>query len=227
MSTPLEFAAQKAHARAAAARAQGWLSDAQGEALFAAAATGGGQIVEIGSWMGRSTIWLACGARMAGQRVYAVDRHIGSREAPDVRTFEAFSENIRRAGVEDSVVPLVMSSAEAAARVEGGVHVLFIDGDHSDTGAMADADLWVPRLVDGGIILMHDVVTASYTGPRRAFRRRVCWSGQFADVHRVGSMGVATRRSRPALLEAAWCGIAGILLYIVDLKRLLRKVRGK
>ena len=229
MSTPPEFAAQKAHARAAAARIQGWLSDAQGEALFAAAAaaTGGGRIVEIGSWRGRSTIWLACGARLSGQQVYAVDRHVDSREAPDVRTFDTFTENIRRAGVEESIVPLVMSSADAAARVEGGVEVLFIDGDHSDEGAMADVDLWVPRLVDGGIILMHDVVTASYTGPRRAFRRRVCWGGHFAGVHRVGSMGVATRRSRQGPLAAVWGWMAGMLLYIVDLKRLLRKVRGK
>ena len=163
---------------------------------------------------------------MSGQHVYAVDRHVDSREAPETQTFDTFMANIRSAGVEEVVTPLVMSSADAATRVEGGVEVLFIDGDHSDTGARADVDLWVPRLVDGGVILMHDVVTASYTGPRRAFRHRVCWSGNFADVHRVGSMGVATRVSQQTLATAAWGWIAGMLLFVVDLKLLLRKVRG-
>ena len=221
--------ALRAQARAAAARVEGWLSEAQGEALFnaAARATGRGRIVEIGSWKGRSTVWLAGGARVSGQRVHAVDRHVGSREAPGAQTFDTFMANLRSAGVEDVVTPLMMSSADAAQCVEGGVEVLFIDGDHSDAGARTDVELWVPRLVDGGVILMHDVVTASYTGPRRAFRRRICWSGNFAGVHRVGSMGVARRVSRQTLAAAAWSRIAGLLLYVVDLKYLLRKVRGK
>lgn len=229
MNIPFDVVAQRARARAAAARVEGWLSEAQGEALFnaAARATGSGRIVEIGSWKGRSTVWLASGARLSGQRVYAVDRHVESREAPGAQTFDTFMANIRGAGVEEVVTPLVMSSVDAANRVEGGVEVLFIDGDHTDAGARADVEIWVPRLVDGGVILMHDVVTASYTGPRRAFRRRICWSGNFAGVHRVGSMGVATRVSQQTLAAAAWSWIAGILLYVVDLKYFLRKVRGK
>jgi MMP 1-O-methyltransferase len=229
LSVPSDFGAQRAQARAAAARVEGWLSEAQGEALFnaAARATGRGRIVEIGSWKGRSTVWLASGARLSGQRVYAVDRHVESREAPGAQTFDTFLANIRSAGVEEVVTPLVMSSADAANCVEGGVEVLFIDGDHSDAGARADVELWVPRLVDGGVILMHDVVTATYTGPRRAFRRRICWSGNFADVHRVGSMGVATRVSQQTLASTAWSWVAGILLYVVDVKHLLRKARGK
>jgi predicted O-methyltransferase YrrM len=77
-------------ARERAAHVEGWLSEAQGRALFeaAAATTGRGAIVEIGSWKGRSTTWLASGARLAGQRVYAVDPvlshgSIDGRRAPD------------------------------------------------------------------------------------------------------------------------------------------------
>jgi predicted O-methyltransferase YrrM len=79
-----EHAAELARQRAG--DVEGWLSDRQGRALFdaAAKATGGGAIVEIGSWKGRSTTWLASGARLAGQRVYAIDPHRGSREDPAV-----------------------------------------------------------------------------------------------------------------------------------------------
>ena len=216
-------------ARRAAAGVEGWLSEAQGEALFdaAAAAQGRGAIVEIGSWKGRSTIWLASGARQAGQQVYAIDPHAGSREDATARTFDVFRANIAAAGLADVVVPLVMTSAAAARQIAQDVEVLFIDGDHSDAGASADGDVWLPRLLDGGTVLMHDVVTAGYTGPRRVFRRRICWSPDFDRVRRVGSMGIARRVSRRGLGAAAWGRMAGAMLYLLDVKRAMRRIRGK
>jgi predicted O-methyltransferase YrrM len=210
-------------ARAAAAPIDGWLNEEQGRALFNAAAgcSGRGAIVEIGSWKGRSTIWLAHGARLAGQPVFAVDPHVNSRENPSARTLEEFSENLRRAGINDVVRPLVMTSRDAAHAIDGGVEILFIDGDHSDAGAEDDAILWLPRLIEGATVLMHDVATASYTGPRHEFRRRICWDAGYAGVSRVGSMGVARRVGRRSFMDALWGTTAGLLLYLLDAKRLL------
>ncbi len=220
-------AAARLQARAAAEWVAGWLSEAQGTALFEAAArcSGRGSIVELGSWKGRSTIWLAFGARLAGQRLVAVDPHANSREEPAALTFDEFSENLQRAGISDIVEPLVMTSSEAATVVKGPVELLFIDGDHTDAGARRDAELWLPRLVDGGIVLMHDVVTASYTGPRNAFRSQVCWSERFAGITRVGSMGIARRTVRRGARDAIRGTVAGLLLYLVDAKRFLRRLR--
>ena len=206
-----------------AASIEGWLSDAQGRALYeaAAATTGRGVIVEIGSWKGRSTVWLAAGARAAGRRVFAVDPHRGSREDPAADTLPEFLHNIRRAGVADAVEPLVMTSAEAAARIREPVELLFIDGDHSLEGARRDADLWLPRLVAGGTVMMHDVGAAGYVGPREVFRRMICWSDGFERIGRVGSMGVATRTQRRGAAAAVWGGAAGALLYLYDVKRWL------
>ena len=217
----------RARARAAAAAVDGWLNEAQGAALFDAAAgcSGRGAIVEIGSWKGRSTIWLGHGARLAGQPVFAVDPHEQSREDPSAQTLEEFTGNIRRAGVADVVRPLVMTSRAAAAAFDGGVEVLFIDGDHSDTGAELDAAAWFPRLIEGATVLLHDVVTASYTGPRKVFRRQVCWSSGFAGVRRIGSMGMARRVVRRSGSEAFRGTAGGVLLYMLDVKRALRKVR--
>ena len=212
---------------AAAATIEGWLSEAQGRALYDAAAstTGRGAIVEIGSWKGRSTVWLAAGARRAGRRVHAIDPHRGSREDPDANTFAEFIANIRRAGVDDVVEPLVMTSAEAAQRIEEGVELLFIDGDHSVEGAARDAQIWLPRLVPGGVLMMHDVGAAGYLGPRMVFRRQVCWSGRFDRIARVGSMGVARRTERRDMVAAVWGRVAGVLLYLYDVKRWLRAWR--
>ena len=227
MNASSDLTNARERARAAAAGVEGWLSEAQGECLFdvASRSRGRGHIVEIGSWQGRSTVWLASGAQLAGSRVVAIDPHIGSQEDPSARTLELFTANIRRAGVDAAVTPMVMSSADAARQLEGGVEILFIDGDHSDAGAAADADVWLPRLIDGGTVLMHDVVNAGYTGPRRVFRERICWSGAFDSIRRVGSMGIATRNARPGPWSIAAGWIAGLVLYVVDAKRILKKVR--
>jgi len=227
LAAPSELTLARERARSAAASIDGWLSEAQGEALFdvAARARGLGHIVEIGSWKGRSTVWLASGARLAGQRIIAIDPHAGSHEDPAARTFDEFASNLRRAGVDDVVTPLVMSSRDAASRVDGGVEVLFIDGDHSEAGTRADLDTWLHRVVDGGTVLMHDVVNVAYTGPLRMFRRRICWSGEFRSIRRVGSMGIATRATTRSPGSVLAGGLAGVLLYAVDLKRTLRKVR--
>ena len=207
-----------------AAEIEGWLSDAQGRALFeAAAATDGrGAVVEIGSWKGRSTTWLAAGARLAGTRVYAIDCHTGSREDPTANTWPDFISNISRAGVADVVEPLRMSSSDAARVVTGPVELLFIDGDHSYSGVQRDAEVWLPRLAEGGIVMFHDATAATYDGPRRVFRRMVCWSPRFNAVTRIGSMGIARRTERRTFPDAVRGTLAGLILYVFDLKQLLR-----
>jgi predicted O-methyltransferase YrrM len=221
----LEKEAESARQRAAAV--DGWLSDAQGRALFIAAAhtAGRGAIVEIGSWKGRSTTWLASGARLAGRRVYAIDPHHRSREYPDVETLEEFRGNLARNGLADLVDVLVMTSEEAVAHIVGPVELLFIDGDHSYEAVRRDAELWLPRLVEGGTVMFHDVTTAAYDGPRRVVREVVCRSPFFHGITRVGSMVVAQRTARRTRRAALWGAIASVLLYLYDGKRALRRLR--
>jgi MMP 1-O-methyltransferase len=203
----------------------GWLSDAQGCALFraASATSGKGHIVEIGSWKGRSTAWLAAGARLSGARVYAVDPHTASREDPRAATFAEFRANLAHAGLTDHVEPLVMTSVDAARLVAGPIELLFIDGDHSYEGVRLDAALWLPKLVEGGTVMFHDVGTAAYSGPRRVFRRSICWSTEFEGIQRVGSMVIARRTRRRGFGSAIWGLVAGLLLYLYDAKHLVRR----
>src|SRR5574337_1383187 len=91
---------EKAELRELARGIEGWLGDREGEVLYdlARKCTGRGAIVEIGSWKGKSTIWLAKGSKAGnGVKVYAVDTHTGSSEhrqdAGGVWTFDAFKRN--------------------------------------------------------------------------------------------------------------------------------------
>ncbi len=86
-----------------------------------------------------------------------------------------------------------------------------------------DAELWLPKLVEGGIVMFHDVGTTGYSGPRRVFRRSICWSAEFEGIRRIGSMVVARRTRRRDVRSAAWGRCAGLLLYLYDAKRGLRR----
>lgn len=211
--------------RAVASTIEGWLADEQGCALFraAAAVSGRGAIVEIGSWKGRSTVWLAAGARLAGALVYAVDPHVGSHEDPAADTLPEFRGNLERAGLASVVEPLVMTSTEAARVLAGAVELLFIDGDHSFEGVRIDAEVWLPRLVDGGTVMCHDVATSGYAGPRRVFQTAICWSSRFDRVRRVGSMAIARRTRRRGWRAALWGSTAGLLLYFYDVQGAARR----
>ncbi len=215
------------HVAALVARVDGWLSEPQGRALFEAAAgtTGRGAIVEIGSWKGRSTIWLAAGAKLAGRRVVAIDPHVNSREDRDATTVADFRKNIEQAGLSDIVEPLIMSSADAAALFEGPVELLFIDGDHSYDAVLRDAELWLPKLTEGATVMFHDVSTAAYSGPRRIFRRHVCLSPKFDSIRRIGSMTVARRTGQRSVLAALWGASAWALLFVYDVKAGLRRLK--
>lgn len=185
---------------------EGWLNPAEVTALYelARGCTGRGAIVEIGSWKGRSTICLAAGARAGGSgaKVYAVDPHSGSPEhhaaLGEVATFDEFKANIERAGVADGVVPLVMQSTEAAEAFDEPVELVFIDGDHSYEAARADIDAWLPKVVEGGAIAVHDAFVYQ-GGPREAIRRDLL--PHISDVHFAFSLFYARKRDRPTVAQ--------------------------
>jgi len=124
---------------------------------------------------------------------------------------------------------MIMTSAEAAATLEGPVELLFVDGDHSTEGATRDAGLWLPRVLSEGVVMFHDVATSGYSGPRRVFQQRICASAEFHRVRWVGSMGIAQRTPRRSRTAAAQARAFGLLLYFYDfegaLKRTLRRLR--
>ena len=156
----------------------GWLTPKEGRLLYdlARRCSGRGVIVEIGSWKGKSTIWLASGSRHgAGVPVYAIDPHTAESDnlgtQSSVPTFPEFVANIRDAGIANLVHPLVTTSAAAAREFTRPVELIFIDGAHDYDSVALDLDLWFPRVVDGGMIAFHD--TVAWEGPRRLVAERV------------------------------------------------------
>lgn len=185
------------------------VSDREGEFLYNAATncTGKGVIVEIGSWKGRSTIWLGRGSKAGNKvKVYAIDPHTGSaihrQMYGKVWTFEEFKKNINAANVHDIVMPIVMTSEEAEKDWNGlPIEFLWIDGNHEYEFVKLDFDKWFPHLIDGGIIAFHDTICHPMTGPRKVAIDNLYKSKKFIDVGLIGSITFAKKVGRNSLKD--------------------------
>ncbi len=169
-----------------------------------------GPIVEIGSYCGRSTLYLADGARAAGARMLAVDHHRGSEEhqpgwdwhdpahwdeeAGAVDTLPAFRRTLRAGGVEDVVTPIVAASRDAAALIPSA-GMVFIDGSHTLKSALTDWRCWGPKVAAGGLLAIHDVFPDPRDGgrPPTVIAGLATASGLFALERQVATLVFFTR----------------------------------
>jgi MMP 1-O-methyltransferase len=199
--------------RRAAEAATGFMPPAEGLALFRAASAYAptGPIAEIGTYCGKSTIYLAAAARAAGQLVVTVDHHHGSEENQpgweyhDIRlvdpatgrldTLPRFRSTLAAADLEDQVIAVVGASAEVARLWRTPLGMLFIDGGHTDAAATADYQGWAPWIAPGGALAIHDVFPDPADGGQAPFRiyQRALKSGAFAEVTVAGSLRVLER----------------------------------
>ena len=177
---------------------QGWMSPGQASTLYEAAAgcPGGGTIVEIGSFQGRSTIVLASAAA-ADVAVVAIDPHAGNDRGPQeydgfedaaADDHDTFIANLERAGVRDRVRHVRMFSDAALGEVDGSIDVLYIDGAHRYAPAREDIRDWGARVGDGGTMLIHD--SFSSIGVTLAILRELLLGSRFRYVGRSRSMTI-------------------------------------
>jgi predicted O-methyltransferase YrrM len=197
----------------AAQDARGFMPPDEGLALFetAAAYAARGPVAEIGTYCGKSTIYLAAAARQAGQVVVTVDHHHGSEENQPgweyhdaelvdpatgrLDTLPHFRATLAAAGLEEHVIAIVGRSAAVAALWRAPLGLLFIDGGHTDAAAVADYEGWAPRVAPGGALAIHDVFPDPADGgqaPYRIFQRALA-SGAFTQVRVAGSLRVLER----------------------------------
>ncbi|MCX3058985.1 class I SAM-dependent methyltransferase [Streptomyces beihaiensis] len=196
--------------------AKGFMPVDEGLALYRAAVDAGAlglPLLEVGTYCGRSTILLADAARRAGVAALTVDHHRGSEEQqpgwdfhdPEtvdpviglMDTLPTFRRTLHAAGLEEHVVALVGRSPQVARVWGGKLGLVFIDGGHTDEHATADYEGWAPHVVDGGLLVIHDVFPVKHdewTGqaPYRVYLRAL-ESGAFSEVSACDSLRVLRR----------------------------------
>ena len=123
----------------------------------------GANIVEIGSFKGRSTCSLAYGCEGTKKHVFAIDTFMGNDVDFHQRGFfNDFQHNIEKRGLTDYVTAIQGWSSEVAKTWNKPIHLLFIDGSHIYEDVLADFDNFYPHVVSGGVIAMHDVSGGHY-----------------------------------------------------------------
>jgi MMP 1-O-methyltransferase len=170
-----------------------------------------GPALEVGTYCGKSAIYLGAAARAVGGTVFTVDHHRGSEENQagwehhDPTLVEAetglmdslptFRRTIARAGLEDQVVAVIGRSTTVSAHWRTPLSLLFIDGGHAEEHAQNDYSGWAPWVMNGGLLVIHDVFPDPADGGRPPYEvyLRALRGGAFAEVEVLGSMRVLAR----------------------------------
>jgi len=197
---------------------KGFMPPEEGDALFVAAceacrAAPGLKLVEIGSYCGRSTIWLGAAARINNTVLFSVDHHFGSEEnqigwqwhddslvdaqTQKLNTLPEFLRTLRQSALGDAVVPVVSDSELFGAQFTTDLSFLFVDGGHGESPTKRDYETWTPKIVPRGYLAIHDVFADPKDGgqaPHDFIYRRALDSGLFTQVSATGSLRVLRRR---------------------------------
>ena len=192
---------------------KGFLDEEEGRCLYETALKAGrmGPCLEIGSYCGKSTVYLGTACKENNSILFSIDHHQGSEEQqpgeeyfdPDlfnpqsgrIDTFGEFRKTIAAAEIEDHVVPIVCRSETAARRWATPLSLIFIDGGHALESVLVDYNSWVSHIMSGGYLVIHDIFPDPAEGGQAPFQiyNRALASGLFREVKRVKTLGVLQR----------------------------------
>jgi predicted O-methyltransferase YrrM len=200
---------------------KGFLGRQEGNALYdiAIEASRRGPCLEIGSYCGKSTICLGSACRKNNSILFSIDHHRGSEEQQPgeeyfdpklydrktrrVDTFKEFRNTIEKAGLEDTVVPMVCRSELAARLWSTSLSLVFIDGGHSYAAAYTDYNAWAGHIMPNGYLMIHDIFKNPEKGgqaPYHIYKLAVA-SGLFKEVSMINTLGVLKRMPSGAIPE--------------------------
>jgi predicted O-methyltransferase YrrM len=198
--------------------AKGFMPTNEGHALYEVALeygehTPGGTWLEVGAWCGKSALFLGNAAEATQSVLYSLDHHHGSEENQAgwehfdpmlvdpvdgrLNTLPSWQRTIATAKLEATVVGLVGHSTAVARHFAQPLDILFIDGGHARDVATADYEAWSPKVIIGGLLLIHDVFADPRDGGQPPYEIYVTAleSGCFMERRAEGSLRVLSRVS--------------------------------
>ena len=192
---------------------KGFLDVREGKTLYEIAleASKQGPCLEIGSYCGKSTIYIGTACRENNGILFSIDHHRGSEEqqpgeeyfdpelfdneACRADTFKEFRNTVETAGLEDTVVSMVCRSEVAARLWTTPLSLVFIDGGHSYEAAYTDYNSWAGHIIPHGYLLIHDIFKDPEKGgqaPYHIYKMAIA-SGLFRELPMIQTLGVLRR----------------------------------
>ena len=207
-----------------ASQVKGYLAEDEGQCLFRLAleAAASGPCLEIGSFCGKSTVYLGAACKIKGVTLFTIDHHRGSEEQQpgqlyfdpeiydekkeEIDSFPILRATLKEAGLEDTVVPMVTWSRVAARNWSTPLSLVFIDGGHSYETALSDYNCWNPHLVPGGYLIFHDIYLDPSKGGQAPYEvyKKAVKSGNYEELPMVNTLGIL-KKSDPVVIEKKVC----------------------
>lgn len=189
---------------------KGFLNAEEGEALYSYTKefTRDGNALEIGSYCGKSAVYIGLAVKENNQKLYSIDHHKGSEEQqpgeeyfdPDllnkegngIDTLSFFLKTIKDSYLEGYVIPVVSSSEEAHKDLKMNFNMIFIDGGHSEETAQTDYKLWSKKINPEGVLAIHDVFPDPNDGGRPPYNiyLNALESGAFEEIDVIKSLRI-------------------------------------
>ena len=193
---------------------KGFLDPEEGQRLLSVAqqASELGPCLEVGSYCGKSTLYIGAGVKAVGGVLFALDHHRGSEEHqpgeayhdpelydPDIQAMDslpAFRRTLYRAGLEDTVIPIAASTLLAGRYWTTPLAMVFIDGGHSREAARNDYRTWSPHIQSGGFLAIHDIFERPEDGGQAPYEIycQALATGDYEDAGRTKTLAVLRRR---------------------------------
>ena len=173
---------------------EGFLKEEQGIYLYETAKSlpDNAVIVEIGSYLGRSASFIAAALKESNKTFFAVDTFENHAMTEGKRdTLASFKENTKP--FNDHIQILQGLSAEVVRDFSLSIDLLFIDGDHSYEGCLADLESWLPHVKEGGSIIFHDYYSRSPTKRVKVVVDQFCNAGKLEFIEEVKKMAVTKK----------------------------------
>jgi MMP 1-O-methyltransferase len=193
---------------------KGYMSEDEGRKLFdlALEAAAAGPCLEIGSFCGKSSVYIGAACKKRGTTLFTIDHHRGSEEQQPGQLYydpEIYDERsgrldslpllrqtLEKAGLEDTVIPMITFSRVAAKNWSTPLSMVFIDGGHSYETALTDYQCWGPHLLKDGYLVFHDIYPDPSQGGQAPYEvyKLAVKSGVYTEQPMSGSLGILRKR---------------------------------
>ena len=193
---------------------KGFLDEAEARHLYTLAleASRSGPCLEIGSYCGKSAIYLGSACKENQAVLFSVDHHTGSEEQqpgqeyfdPDlldketgkIDTFRLFRKTIDDFDLQDTVIPVIGRSDVIGRAWKTPLGLIFVDGSHAYESVLKDYQIWADHVLPGGYLVFHDIFPNPADGgqaPYLVYQKAVA-SGLFDAAPLFKSLGVLKRK---------------------------------
>ena len=200
--------------KAKASKIKGFLDEDEAERLFSLALSASkiGSCLEIGSYCGKSAIYLGTACKENNSVLFSLDHHTGSEEQqpgqeyfdPDlldketgkIDTLRIFRKTIEDFNLENAVIPVIGRSEIVGCVWQTPLSLIFIDGSHAYESVLNDYKIWSKHLIVGGYLLFHDIFPDPAKGGQAPYLvyRKAVGSDRYEEKPLFKSLGILKRK---------------------------------